>query len=62
VAVVPERVRGHELGVDAFDIDLSPGMIEVARRDHRGLRFEVGSMTDLNESAPAAVRFARRPG
>ncbi|MFJ1766905.1 class I SAM-dependent DNA methyltransferase [Amycolatopsis sp. NPDC088138] len=42
----------HELGVDAFGIDLSPGMIEVARRDHPGLRFEVGSMTDL--ALPAA--------
>jgi SAM-dependent methyltransferase len=38
----------HELGVDAFGIDLSPAMIEVARRDHPGLRFEVGSMTDLS--------------
>jgi ubiquinone/menaquinone biosynthesis C-methylase UbiE len=37
----------HELGVDAFGVDLSPGMIEVARRDHPGLKFEVGSMTDL---------------
>jgi SAM-dependent methyltransferase len=37
----------HELGVDAFGIDLSPAMIDVARRDHPGLRFEVGSMTDL---------------
>lgn len=37
----------HELGVDAFGVDLSPGMIDVARRDHPGLRFEVGSMTDL---------------
>jgi ubiquinone/menaquinone biosynthesis C-methylase UbiE len=37
----------HGLGLDAFGIDLSPGMIEVARRDHPGLRFEVGSMTDL---------------
>jgi ubiquinone/menaquinone biosynthesis C-methylase UbiE len=37
----------HELGVDAFGVDLSPGMVEVARRDHPGLRFEVGSMTDL---------------
>ncbi len=36
------------LGLDAFGIDLSPGMIEVARRDHPGLRFEVGSMTDLD--------------
>ncbi|MER6948761.1 class I SAM-dependent methyltransferase [Nonomuraea sp. NPDC000554] len=38
----------HELGVDAFGIDLSPAMIDVARRDHPGLRFEVGSMTDLD--------------
>lgn len=38
----------HELGVDAFGIDLSPGMIDVARRDHPGVRFEVGSMTDLH--------------
>ena len=37
----------NELGVDAFGIDLSPGMVDVARRDHPGLRFEVGSMTDL---------------
>lgn len=37
----------HGLGVDAFGIDLSPRMIDVARRDHPGLRFEVGSMTDL---------------
>jgi len=42
----------HGLGVDAFGIDLSPGMIEVARSDHPGLRFEVGSMTDLD--LPAA--------
>ncbi|MCX4679471.1 methyltransferase domain-containing protein [Streptomyces sp. NBC_01433] len=37
----------HESGVDAFGIDLSPVMIDVARRDHPDLRFEVGSMTDL---------------
>ncbi|PWR10511.1 SAM-dependent methyltransferase [Micromonospora acroterricola] len=44
------RITAHlaGLGVDAFGIDLSPGMIEVARRDHPGLRFEVGSMTDLD--------------
>jgi SAM-dependent methyltransferase len=36
------------LGADAFGIDLSPAMIEVARQDHPGLRFEVGSMTDLD--------------
>lgn len=38
----------RELGVDTFGIDLSPGMIEVARRDHPGLPFELGSMTDLD--------------
>ncbi len=38
----------HKLGVDA----LSPGMIATARRDHPGLRFEVGSMTELD--LPAA--------
>jgi len=36
------------LGLDAFGIDLSPAMIDVARRDHPGLRFEVGSMTGLD--------------
>ena len=44
----------HELGVDAFGIDLSPAMVDRARRDHPGLRFEVGSMTDL-ELADASV-------
>ncbi|MEU8635382.1 methyltransferase domain-containing protein [Amycolatopsis sp. NPDC048633] len=50
----PGYVTAHlnQLGVDAFGVDLSPGMIEVARRDHPGLRFEVGSMTDLD--LPAA--------
>ncbi|WBB65368.1 class I SAM-dependent methyltransferase [Micromonospora sp. WMMD812] len=38
----------HTLGVDAFGIDLSPAMVDVARRDHTGLRFDVGSMTDLD--------------
>jgi len=37
----------HGLGVDAFGIDLSPGMVDIAQRDHPDLRFEVGSMTDL---------------
>ncbi|MFB4316559.1 class I SAM-dependent methyltransferase [Actinomadura sp. 21ATH] len=46
----PGHVTAHlyELGLDAFGIDLSPGMIDVARRDHPGLRFDVGSMTDPN--------------
>ncbi|GAA2096407.1 class I SAM-dependent methyltransferase [Streptomyces albiaxialis] len=45
----PGRITAHlrGLGVDAFGIDLSPRMIEVARREHPGLRFEVGSMTRL---------------
>jgi SAM-dependent methyltransferase len=43
------RITAHlrQLGVDAFGIDLSPGMIEVAQREHPGLRFDTGSMTDL---------------
>jgi SAM-dependent methyltransferase len=45
----------HGLGVDAFGIDLSPGMIDVARRDHPGLRFEVGSMTDLDLPADSVA-------
>ncbi|GIF75045.1 class I SAM-dependent methyltransferase [Asanoa siamensis] len=45
------------LGLDAFGVDLSPGMVEVARRDHPGLRFEVGSMTrlDLADGAVAGL-------
>ena len=38
----------HDLGVDAFGIDLSPEMIAIARRDHPDLRFEVGTMTALD--------------
>lgn len=38
----------RDLGLDAFGIDLSPEMVRLARRDHPGLRFEVGSMTDLD--------------
>ena len=38
----------HDLGVDAFGIDLSPEMIAIARRDYPVLRFEVGTMTDLD--------------
>jgi ubiquinone/menaquinone biosynthesis C-methylase UbiE len=45
----PGRITGylHTAGLDAFGIDLSPAMIDIARRDHPGLRFEVGSMTGL---------------
>jgi SAM-dependent methyltransferase len=45
----PGHMTAHlrQLGVDAFGIDLSPEMISVAQRDHPGVRFEVGSMTEL---------------
>ena len=38
----------HDLGVDAFGIDLSPEMVGIARREYPDLRFEVGTMTDLD--------------
>ncbi|GIG69437.1 class I SAM-dependent DNA methyltransferase [Phytomonospora endophytica] len=37
----------HRLGLNASGIDLSPGMIGIARRNHPECAFEVGSMTDL---------------
>ena len=40
-----------KLGVDVFGIDLSPGMLEQARLLAPGLRFEVGSMIDLELAA-----------
>ncbi|MGK5519172.1 class I SAM-dependent DNA methyltransferase [Micromonospora sp. URMC 107] len=45
----PGRLTGylHGLGLDAFGIDLSPRMVEIARRAHPELRFEVGAMPDL---------------
>ncbi|WP_217209292.1 class I SAM-dependent methyltransferase [Streptomyces sp. AC550_RSS872] len=36
------------LGVPVFGVDLSPRMVELARRAHPGLRFHVGSMTSLD--------------
>lgn len=36
------------LGADVSGIDLSPGMIAVAREQYPGLRFEVGSMLNLD--------------
>jgi SAM-dependent methyltransferase len=36
------------LGVPVSGIDLSPRMVEVARRSHPGLRFDVGSMLALD--------------
>jgi SAM-dependent methyltransferase len=58
----PGYVTGHlhDAGVDAFGIDLSPEMVAIARRDHPDLRFEVGTMTDLdlaNDSVVGLVAF-----
>lgn len=46
----PGYVTRHlqDLGVDAFGVDLSPEMVAIARHDYPGLRFEVGTMTDLD--------------
>ena len=49
--------RLRDLGLDAFGIDVSPVMIELARREYPGLRFEVGSMDalDLADGALAGI-------
>ncbi|MCA0143386.1 class I SAM-dependent methyltransferase [Blastococcus sp. LR1] len=46
----PGRIAGHlaSLGLDVAGIDLSPGMVEVARRHHPALRFDVGTLTGLD--------------
>jgi SAM-dependent methyltransferase len=46
----PGHVTAHldALGVPVFGIDLSPGMVEVAREAYPGLRFSVGTMTALD--------------
>jgi SAM-dependent methyltransferase len=55
----PGRVTAylHELGLNAFGIDLSAKMIAVARRTHPGLRFDEGSMAalDLADASVAGV-------
>ena len=45
----PGRVTAHlnSLGLTTIGIDLSPGMIAVARKDHPTLRFEEGTMEAL---------------
>ncbi|WP_406199132.1 methyltransferase domain-containing protein [Kitasatospora sp. NBC_01560] len=37
----------HGLGLEISGLDLSPGMVAVARREHPELSFEVGSLLDL---------------
>ena len=45
----PGTVTGYlaDLGIDVSGVDLSPRMVEHARRLHPGLRFAVASATDL---------------
>ena len=52
----PGGVTAHlaQLGVDASGVDLSPRMVEHARRRHPGLRFEVRSATEL-DLAPGSL-------
>ncbi|MFI5975157.1 class I SAM-dependent DNA methyltransferase [Streptomyces sp. NPDC051452] len=38
----------HARGVPAFGVDVSPAMVELARRTHPEVRFHVGSMTSLD--------------
>ncbi|MBT2383384.1 class I SAM-dependent methyltransferase [Streptomyces sp. ISL-11] len=46
----PGHVTTHlrSLGLDAFGVDLSPVMIDLARQAHPDLRFEIGSMDALD--------------
>jgi SAM-dependent methyltransferase len=58
----PGHVTGHlrALGVDAFGVDVSAAMIDVARREHPGSAFAVGSMTALgvaDESLAGLLAF-----
>jgi ubiquinone/menaquinone biosynthesis C-methylase UbiE len=45
---VTAHLHGLGLGLDVFGIDLSPQMVEAARRAYPRLRFDVGSMTALD--------------
>ncbi|MFI2037785.1 class I SAM-dependent methyltransferase [Streptomyces bottropensis] len=46
----PGHVTAHlaESGLEAFGVDASPAMVELARQAHPGVRFEVGSMAALD--------------
>ena len=46
----PGRVTAYlaSLGLDVFGLDLSESMLAIARREHPALRFEQGSMLDLD--------------
>ncbi|MEV6942428.1 methyltransferase domain-containing protein [Streptomyces sp. NPDC051172] len=55
----PGLVTAHlaGLGLSAFGVDLSPRMIELARQNHPGLTFTVGSMTalDIEDGSVAGI-------
>lgn len=46
----PGRVTAHlvSLGLSVFGLDLSESMLKIARRENPGLRFEQGSMLELD--------------
>lgn len=46
----PGRVTAYlrDIGLPAFGVDLSPGMVAEARRRHPDLRFDVGTMSPLD--------------
>jgi SAM-dependent methyltransferase len=46
-------LRGCAL--DAYGVDLSPEMVRIARQDHPGVRFEVGSMTDFDAAGLGGI-------
>ncbi|MCX5050232.1 MULTISPECIES: class I SAM-dependent DNA methyltransferase [unclassified Streptomyces] len=48
----PGRTTGYlaSLGLQVFGLDLSEGMLSIARRENPGLRFEQGSMLDLGHA------------
>ena len=39
----------HDHGANAFGIDLSPAMVELARREHPGMEFQQGDMHALDQ-------------
>ena len=55
----PGRVTGylHSLGLAPFGVDLSPAMVDAARRAHPNLRFDEGSMSalDLGDGALGGI-------
>ncbi|GAA3164766.1 class I SAM-dependent methyltransferase [Streptomyces virens] len=58
----PGSVTAHlaSLGLSVFGVDLSEGMLAIARRENPGLRFEQGSMLDLDipdDSLAGAVSY-----